>query len=355
VRTCIPRSCKEDSTDQDLRLQNAELIKQLGSAAARDLGPPHLAQLDRAQFQGQTRFWNKPPSSTDWKGLQGGNYAFLEDASGRFVGVDAKNDITDHFRHAFEELDRIGLLRDRNDQLPKFGKIGSHALTLLINSAEKNYDYLRLCSHGWKSREVGGVVYSEWTRKAVKKDIGSTALIKQDGDTIPEGEAQLTSPSASPIPPPAPRPRLSATRVSSGLHPTSAVLSRAIPPSSLAPFSDSPPPPRPASRADTTTNLCQTRSTVSVNGSSSGLGFLLGANASNVAEPRPSTITCRNTEAQRHSSEGSLSERRECEMCKAVYESTSSNLTRYSRYRGCIYSPEESVAEDESRRCDMVR
>ena len=26
---------------------------------------------------------------------------------------------------------------------------------------------------------------------------------------------------------------------------------------------------------------------------------------------------CRNTKAQRHSSEGSLSERRECEMCKA--------------------------------------
>lgn len=52
---------------------------------------------------------------------------------------------------------------------------------------------------------------------------------------------------------------------------------------------------------------------------------------------RVDSSLCRNTEAQRHSSEGSLSEMRECEMCKAVYESTSSNLTRYSRYMGCIY------------------
>jgi len=64
---------------------------------------------------------------------------------------------------------------------------------------------------------------------------------------------------------------------------------------------------------------------------------------------------CRNTKAQRHSDEGSLSEMRECEMCKAVYKPTSSNLTRYSGYMGCIYSADESVAEDESRRCDMAR
>ena len=40
---------------------------------------------------------------------------------------------------------------------------------------------------------------------------------------------------------------------------------------------------------------------------------------------------------------------------QAVYRPTSSNLTRYSRYMGCIYSADESVAEDESRRCDMAR
>ena len=42
------------------------------------------------------------------------------------------------------------------------------------------------------------------------------------------------------------------------------------------------------------------------------------------------------------------SQRGGSELCKQVYRSTSSNQTRYNRYRDCIYSLDESVAEGES-------
>ncbi|KZV78956.1 hypothetical protein EXIGLDRAFT_493416 [Exidia glandulosa HHB12029] len=123
-----------------------------------DLGPPLRPSPDRNLVQ-NVHYYNRP-AGTPWS--QNGDFGFLEDILGQFIGKDSAEKVSSHAKMLFHDLVRLGLAQ------PIWQQIGKRGKTLFVNDIEQQFELVGYCDNHWKALLVGSLVYAQWNRRGGK-------------------------------------------------------------------------------------------------------------------------------------------------------------------------------------------